>query len=328
VTGAGTVAVTDHPFRDLDVERSILEPRGYVVEEHQCAAIDEVAEACAGAVGVLNTYAPMPAEVIGRLERCRAIARYGVGVDTIDVGAAAARGILVTNVPDYCVEEVALHTIALLLAAHRRVVRGDRLVREGTWGALAPGPVQRLEGQLLGLIGCGRIPRSVAPKALALGMRVAAHDPFISEDAWPDGVECYDHVGDLAAQADFLSVHAPLTDDTRHLVDEGFLRRMPAHAVLINTARGGLVDTEALDRALAAGWIGGAALDVLETEPPPADLPLLRHHNAVVTAHQSFYSEEALRELQQKAAENMLDSLGGRRPPYLINADALAEATS
>jgi D-3-phosphoglycerate dehydrogenase len=328
VTKAGTVAITDHPFRDLDVERSILEPQGYQVAEHQCTTAGEVAEACADAVGVLNTYAPVSAEVIGRLERCRAIARYGVGVDTIDLGAATARGILVTNVPDYCVEEVALHTIALVLAAHRRVVRGDRLVRDGSWGALAPGRVRRLQGQLLGLVGCGRIPRSVAPKARALGMRVAAHDPFVSDDAWPDGVERYSGLGDLAAEADFLSVHAPLSDETHHLVDEGLLRRMPAHAVLINTARGPLVDSEALERALAEGWIGGAALDVLETEPPPADLPLLRRDDLVLTAHQAFYSDEALRELQRKAAENMLAALAGRRPRYLVNADALAAATS
>ena len=132
MTEAGTVAVTDHPFRDLDIERSILEPEGYSVADHHCGTADEVAEACAGAVGVLNTYAPIPAEVIGRLERCRAISRYGVGLDTIDLDAATARGIVVSNVPDYCVEEVALHTIALLLAAHRRVVRGDRLVRTGS----------------------------------------------------------------------------------------------------------------------------------------------------------------------------------------------------
>jgi D-3-phosphoglycerate dehydrogenase / 2-oxoglutarate reductase len=268
-----------------------------------------VAEACADAVGVLNTYAPMPAEVIGRLGRCRAIARYGVGLDTIDLDAAAERAIAVSNVPDYCVHEVALHTIALLLAAHRRIVRGDRLVRGGSWGALAAGPVRRLEGQLLGLIGCGRIPRSVATKARGLGLRVAAHDPFVPDDAWPDGVERYADLGELAADADFLSVHAPLTDETRHLVDEELLRRMPAHAVLINTARGPLVDTEALDRALAGGRIGGAALDVLETEPPPPDMPLLRHDDLVVTAHQAFYSEEALRELQRKAAENLLNAL-------------------
>jgi D-3-phosphoglycerate dehydrogenase / 2-oxoglutarate reductase len=309
VTEAGTVAVTDHPFRDLDIERSILEPEGYRVAEHQCATADEVAEACADAVGVLNTYAPMPAEVIGRLGRCRAIARYGVGLDTIDLDAAAERAIAVSNVPDYCVDEVALHTIALLLAAHRRIVRGDRLVRGGSWGALAAGPVRRLEGQLLGLIGCGRIPRSVATKARGLGLRVAAHDPFVPDDAWPDGVERYADLGELAADADFLSVHAPLTDETRHLVDEELLRRMPAHAVLINTARGPLVDTEALDRALAGGRIGGAALDVLETEPPPPDMPLLRHDDLVVTAHQAFYSEEALRELQRKAAENLLNAL-------------------
>jgi D-3-phosphoglycerate dehydrogenase / 2-oxoglutarate reductase len=309
VNDAGTVAVTDHPFRDLDIERSILEPEGYRVVEHQCSTVDEVAQACSDAVGVLNTYAPMPAEVIGRLERCRAIARYGVGLDTIDLEAATARGLRVSNVPDYCVEEVALHTIALLLAAHRRVARGDRRVRSGGWGAMAAGPVRRLEGQLLGLVGCGRIPRSVAPKASALGLRVAAHDPFVAEDAWPEGIDRYAHLGELAAAADFLSLHAPLTGETRHLVDEQLLRRMPAHAVLVNTARGPLVDTEALDRALAEGWIGGAALDVLETEPPPPDLPLLRHDHLVVTAHQAFYSEEALRELQRKAAENLLGAL-------------------
>lgn len=309
MTEAHTVAVTDHPFRNLDIERSILEPHGYRVAEHQCDTAAEVAEACADAVGVLNTYAPMPADVIGRLERCRAIARYGVGLDTIDLDAATERGILVRNVPDYCVEEVALHTIALLLAAHRRVVRGDRRIRAGKWGALGAGPVRRLQGQLLGLVGCGRIPRSVAIKARALGLRVAAYDPFLAGDAWPDGVERYADLGELAAKADFLSVHTPLTHETRHLVDEQLLRRMPAHAVLVNTARGQLVDTEALDRALAEGSIGGAALDVLEAEPPPLDLPLLRHDDLVVTAHQAFYSEEALSDLQRKATENLLDAL-------------------
>jgi D-3-phosphoglycerate dehydrogenase / 2-oxoglutarate reductase len=313
VSEAGTVAVTDHPFRDLDIERSILETEGYSVAEHQCSTADEVAEACADAVGVLNTYAPVPAEVIRRLERCRAISRYGVGLDTIDLDAAGARGIRVSNVPDYCVEEVALHTIALLLAAHRRIARGDRLVRGGGWGALAAGPVRRLEGQLLGLVGCGRIPRSVATKARGLGLRVAAHDPFVADDAWPEGIERYADLGDLAGDAHFLSVHVPLTEETHHLVDEPLLRRMPADAVLVNTARGPLVDTGALDRALAEGWIAGAALDVLETEPPPRDLPLLRHDDVIVTAHQAFYSEEALRELQRKAAQNLLGALEASR---------------
>lgn len=311
MSDAGTVVVTDHPFRDLELERSILEPDGFSVEEHQCSTVEEVAEACAEAVGVLNTYAPMPAEVIERLERCRAISRYGVGLDTIDLDAAGARGIVVTNVPDYCVEEVALHTLALLLAAHRRIVRGDRRVRAGEWGALGAGPVRRLEGQLLGLIGCGRIPRSVAAKARALGLRAAAYDPFVAQENWPEGVERYDDLHRLAADADFLSVHAPLTGETRHMVGDELLRQMPSHAVVVNTARGPLVDTAALDRALAEGSIGGAALDVLEEEPPPHELPLLRHDDIVVTAHQAFYSEDALRELQRKAAQNLRDSLAG-----------------
>jgi D-3-phosphoglycerate dehydrogenase len=311
------VAVTDHPFRDLDVERSVLEPAGYEVVEHHCKTAHDVAERCAEAVGLLNTYAPIPAATIERLPNCRAIARYGVGLDTIDLDAATARGIAVTNVPDYCVEEVALHTIALLLAAHRRVAQGDRRVRAGVWDPLGAGVVRRLGGQLLGLVGFGRIPRSVAEKAHALGLRVAAYDPYAGD--WPPGVERYDDLGDLAAAADFLSVHAPLTAETRHLIGGDVLERMPSHAVLINTARGPLVDTEALDRALTAGQIGGAAIDVLETEPPPPDLPLLRHEHAVFTSHQAFYSEEALREQQRKAAENLRDALAGERPRYLVN---------
>ena len=309
MSAGGIVAVTDHDFEDLDTERSILEPHGYRIVEHNCATADEVVRACVEAVGVLNTYTPMPAEVLGRLERCRAIARYGVGVDTIDLEAAAERGIRVRNVPDYCVDEVALHTIALLLAAHRRVVAGDRLVRAGTWDPLGAGVVRRLEGRLLGLVGLGHIPRSVAVKARALGLRVAAHDPYVADEDWADGVERYADLDKLAADADFLSLHTPLTGETHHLVDERFLRRMPAHAVLVNTARGALVDTDALDRALSEGRIGGAALDVLESEPPPPELPLLRHDHLVVTAHQAFYSEEALAEVQRKAAERLLEAL-------------------
>jgi D-3-phosphoglycerate dehydrogenase len=309
VSGGGIVAVTDHQFPDLDTERSILEPRGYRVVEHHCATEDEVVRACADAVGVLNTYAPMPAGVIDKLERCRAVARYGVGVDTIDVDAAEERGIRVRNVPDYCVEEVALHTLALLLTAHRRVVYGDRLVRDGTWDPLAAGPVRRLEGQLLGLVGLGHIPRSVAVKARALGLRVAAHDPYVADEEWPEGVERYADLDELAGDADFLSLHTPLTGETHHLVDERLLRRMSAHAVLVNTARGALVDTAALDRALSERRIGGAVLDVLEPEPPPPALPLLRHDHVVVTAHQAFYSEEALAELQRKAADYLLEAL-------------------
>jgi D-3-phosphoglycerate dehydrogenase len=148
---------------------------------------------------------------------------------------------------------------------------------------------------------------------------VAAYDPYAGD--WPADVERYDDLGELAAAADFLSVHAPFTPETRHLIDSEILRRMPEHAILINTARGPLVDTDALDRALAAGEIGGAALDVLETEPPPPDLPLLRHDQLVITSHQAFYSEEALREQQRKAAENLRDALAGERPTYLVNAE-------
>lgn len=321
-----TVAVTDHPFPHLEAARAVLEPAGHVVVEHQCATAEEVAEACADADGVLNTYAPMPGEVIDALAHCRGIARFGIGVDTIDLERATARGIPVTNVPDYCISDVAAHTLALLLGVQRRVVQLDRRVRAGTWDPFAAGPIRRLGDLRLGLVGAGRIPRAVATGAAALGMRVLAFDPYVADADWPAGMERRDTLDDLAAECDVLSVHAPLTTETHHLIDAAVLERMPEDAVLLNTARGGLVDTDALVQALRAGTIAGAGLDVLEQEPPAAHAELLELDQVVLTPHVAFYSEASLVELQRKAAEQLLAALAGERPTYLMNPGALDEA--
>jgi D-3-phosphoglycerate dehydrogenase len=318
-----TVAVTDHPFPHLEAARGVLEPAGHAVVEYDCSTAKEVARACADADGVLNTYAPMPAEVVDALHRCRGIARFGIGVDTIDLERATARGIPVTNVPDYCTPEVSAHTIALLLATQRRVAQLDRRVRDGTWDPFAAGPIRRLSDLQLGLVGMGKIPRAVAVAAAALGLRVAGVDPFLDDADWPAGVERRPTLEELAAESDVLSVHAPLTPETRHLIDAAVLRAMPREAVLLNTARGGLVDTDALVAALRAGEIAGAGLDVLEQEPPGAQAALLALDQVVLTPHVAFYSEASLVELQRKAAEQLRSVLAGERPTYLVNPAAL-----
>jgi D-3-phosphoglycerate dehydrogenase len=318
-----TVAVTDHPFPHLEAACAVLEPAGHDVVEHDCSTAEEVARACADADGVLNTYAPMPAEVIDAMRRCRGIARFGIGVDTLDLERATARGIPVTNVPHYCTPEVAAHTLALLLATQRRVVQLNRRARDGTWDPFAAGPIQRSSDLQLGLIGMGKIPRAVAVAAAALGMRVAAFDPYVGDEDWPEGVGRRASLAELASESDVLSVHAPLTADTRHMIDAAVLEAMPAHAVLLNTARGGLVDTEALLDALRAGTIAGAGLDVLEQEPPEEHRDLLALDQVVVTPHVAFYSEASLVELQRKAAEQLRSMLAGERPTYLVNPAAL-----
>ena len=320
----GVVAVTDHVFAHLDVERELLESGGWELRfTSNARSVDEVRAATAGAVGVLNCYAPMPAEVIASLDRCRVIARYGIGLDTIDLPAATAKGIVVTNVPDYCIDEVSDHAMALMLSIARGVVRLDRSVHAGSWSPADARPLHRIPGRTLGLVGFGRIARRVAVKAAAFGFRIVATDPFVPGDAMRDaGVEPRE-LGALLSESDVVSIHAPLTDTSRYLIGAPELARMKQGAILVNTSRGGLVDTAALRDALASGSLGGAGLDVLETEPLDIDDPLLRRSDVVLTPHASFYSEESVAELQRKAAEQVVAALSGDRPPYAVNADEL-----
>ncbi|MEX0756275.1 MAG: C-terminal binding protein [Actinomycetota bacterium] len=320
------VAVTDHVFTDLDRERALLEAAGHELRfERNATTPDEVRAAVAGADAILNCYTVIPAEVIRELEACRVIARYGIGLDTIDLDAATARGIVVTNVPDYCVDEVSDHALALMLALARGVARLDRSVRGGSWTPSDARPLHRLRGRTLGLIGFGKIATTLAAKCGSLGLAVAVYDPFVPDDVVraaggePLPLEA------LLADADIVSLHAPLTEQTRHLIGDTELAIMKPGAFLINTSRGPLIDHDALDAALETGRLGGVGLDVLETEPPAADDPLLRRDNVIVTPHAAFYSEESVAELQRKAAEQVVAVLAGQAPPYAVNAAALAE---
>lgn len=320
------VAITDHVFPDLDQERALLAEAGHSLRyETNATSAAEVARAVEGADAVLNCYAPMPAEVIRGLDRCTVIARYGIGLDTIDLDEATARGIVVTNVPDYCIDEVSDHALALILALARGVTRLDRRVRAGSWSPSDARPLHRFRGRTAGLVGFGRIARALATKLAALGFHIATFDPFVPEDAIREAGADPMTLPEVLRRSDVVSIHAPLTADNRHLIGSAELALMKPDALLVNTSRGPLIDLEALRKALSEGRLGGAGLDVLEVEPPAADDPLLGRDDVVITPHAAFYSEESVKELQRKAVEQVIDALAGRTPRYTVNADALAD---
>jgi len=273
---------------------------------------DEFLDEAKDCDALLNTYAgPITAEVMARMPECKIIARYGIGVDTIDVDAATAAGIIVTNNPTYCIEEVAEHTMALLLACARKVPFYDRMVRAGRW-AVPPGkPIFRLADRTLGLVGFGRIGKQVAARAAAFGMRILFHDPFL-ETGGTD-------LQTVLRESDFVSLHPPLTPQTRKLIGDAELRRMKPTAYLVNCARGPVVDTEALVRALDAGAIAGCALDTTDPEPLPDPHPLRGRENVILQPHVAWYSEEAMRGLQAGAPSEVRRVLTGTWPVNVVN---------
>jgi D-3-phosphoglycerate dehydrogenase len=250
------------------------------------------------------------------------IARYGIGFDNVDLLAATRAGILVTNVPDYCVDEVSDHALALMLALARQIVTADRAVKAGVWDVVPHAGVRRLRGQTLGLLGFGKIAKAVASKVQPLGMKVLVYDPYIeSELIGGHGAEAV-NLDRLLAEADAISIHVPLSPETSNLIGPRELAQMKRSAFLINTSRGGIVDEQALATALKEGRLGGAALDVLPVEPPPPDHPLRQAPNTILTPHLAFYSRESVIELQTKAAEEVARALMGEPPRSPVNPEA------
>jgi D-3-phosphoglycerate dehydrogenase / 2-oxoglutarate reductase len=317
------VVITDHTWPTIDIERAVLEGVGARVVEPRSGDEDELIELGRGAEAILTCFAPVRARVIESAPQLRVVGRFGIGVDNIDIEAATRRGIPVTNVPVYCLDEVAEHVIALILSLRRRTLAFDRAVREGNWSLQTGMPMHRLRGQTLGILGYGRIGAAVASRGRALGMKVIAHDPTLRPGDVVDGVEAVG-LPALAARSDVVTLHAPLVEATRGIIDAAFLAQMRPHAVLINAARGPLVDQDALAAALHADGIAGAGLDVFEPERLPADHPLLSASNVVLTPHVAFYSEESIDELRHKAAGAVAAILDGRSTPVVVNAQALA----
>lgn len=309
------VVVSDQVFPTVDLERTMLAD---IEAELEVASgdMDQVLSVAEGADAILNTYLPWDAGAIARLQRCRIIARYGIGFDNVDLEAARRAGIVVTNVPDYSVEEVSVHALGLILALVRKIPLADRTVREGGWAIEGLRPIRRLSHLTIGLLGYGRIGRRLSAAAAAMGTPVIVHDPYVQ--AGPGVPELVDF-DELLERSDIVSVHAPLTPETRGIVGAGAIGRMKPGAMLVNTSRGPLVELDAVIAALRSGQLAAAALDVFDQEP--LDVSRIEGvPNLVVTPHMAYYSEEALEESQRKATTQVIKVLTGVEPDYRVNA--------
>ena len=311
--------MTDPRWPNLRCEEEHL---GDIAElrKFNCKSEDELIASCAGADALLVTYAPITEKVISHLKKCKVISVYAIGLDMVDVGAATDAGIPVTHVPNYCIEEVCDHAMALLLAAARKILVGHKsVVQDGQWNWRLVQPIHRLRGKTLGLIGFGKIPRAVAVRAMSFGLRVMAFDPYTADADFKSAGVVKAGLEDLLRRSDFVSIHTPLTPETKGLINSVRLRMMKPTAVIISTSRGPIVEEAALARALDEGVIAGAALDVLEVEPPTKDNPLMRKDNVILTPHAGFYSEESVEELRSTAAKNVRRVLTGQEPENLVN---------
>lgn len=317
------VIVSDHVFESFDAEREILAAAGAELDVHQCKSAAELATQVDGAEGILNTYLPgIDGTVFDAAPRLRAVVRYGIGLDTIDIPEATRRGIVVANVPDYCIDEVADHAMAHFLALARKIPFSDRKVRAGEWSLSYVKPLKPLRSMRAGIIGFGRIGRALAHRLAPFVGQIVYHDPCVpapADGALPVGLD------DLLANCDAIFIQCPATPDTHHLLDASAFAKMRRKPILINCARGPIVDTDALVAALDRGLVAAAGLDVLEDHGAvvKGDHPLKQHPHVLLTPHSAWFSDAAIPSLQRRAAETMAAILSGQRPAGVVNPEVL-----
>jgi D-3-phosphoglycerate dehydrogenase len=323
VTGR-LVLVTDLTWPSTEPEAAVLARVGAGLLVAETGEEAELLQLVEQADAILTCFKRVSPEVIRAGCRLQVIGRYGIGVDNIAVDEATRLGIPVTNVPGYCAHEVAEHVLAMILAHERSLCLYDRGVRAGDWTLMQGLPIRRVAGRTLGIVGIGRIGQALARKAGGLELRLLVHDPTASAAELTALGAVGVSLAELAEGSDYVSIHVPLTEHTRGLVGRDFLRRMKPESFLVNAARGGIVDQEALLEALREGWIAGAGIDVFDPEQLPPDHPLLAERTLIATPHVAFYSEESVLELEVKAAENVAAVLEGRRPEHVVNPEVLA----
>jgi D-3-phosphoglycerate dehydrogenase len=317
------VAVTDHLFSSLDDERELFRRMDAELVEGRCRGEEEIMALARDADAILNTYAPMTAKVIQVLEKCRAIVRFGIGVDNVAVEAATGRGIMVCNTTDYCIDEVADQAMAFLLACARGLFPSAKIARGVSWDFQQMPRLARIRGQTLGLLGVGRIGSAVAERAKGFGLHILGYDPYLSDEAAREiGVQLAG-LDTLLAESDFVSIHLPLNSETTGMIGAEAFGKMKPTAFLINVARGKIVNQAALHEALAQKKIAGAALDVLETEPPKSDDPILRLDNVILTPHSAWYSEQSRMDMRRRAVGQVVSVLKGEMPYSLVNREVL-----
>ena len=315
------VVITDSGYRHYNIERELVESVGGELEVKHCVSEDDVINLAEEADGVIVRLQPFSEKVIKNLKKCRVVARYGIGVDNIDAAAATKKGIVIANVVDYAVNEVAEQALGLLFSCVRKISSHDRQIRAGAWDIGVGDPIYRMQGKILGLIGLGQIAQALVRKVKGFELRILAHDPFVSKETAKElTVELVDFEP-LLKESDYISLHVPLTEKTRYIINEETLGKMRSTAILINTSRGGLIDTMALYRALKEGRINSAGLDVHEKEPVPRDYCLFELDNVVISDHAGWYSEESIENLQRGAAEAVVAVLSGGWPKSVVNPE-------
>jgi len=327
------VVITDYDYGDIDVERAILEGAGARVVALQAKSEEELFAEARDCDAIMNPYARVGAATIARMERCRVIARYGLGVDIVDVEAATRKGILVTNVRDYCTDEVADHAIALWLTLVRRLLAFNEATHKGIWRWQSGQPIYRIRGRTMGIVSFGKIGRAIAGRARCFGVSMLVYDPYLAEGvAEANGAR---RVGknEILDQSDYLMMQVPMTPETRHFLGEVELHRTKRGAIIVNTGRGPTIDNRALYQALVDRHIAGAGLDDPEEEPAkrkrwnPADNPLFSLPNVIVTPHAAYYSEESIRLARETAASEVARVLKGEKPLNPVNDPNLVGAT-
>jgi D-3-phosphoglycerate dehydrogenase len=313
------VVVSDNRHGDYSIEADVLKPVDAEVVIEDCSTVEEMIIACRDADGVLLDQAPMPAKVIENMTKCKVVSRYGVGYDNVDVEACTKKKIYVANVPDYCMEDVSDHAMALFFSCVRRITLRDKQVRQGGWNMDRSG-IFRIKDKVFALIGFGNISRCLMRKLSGLGLKkVLVYDPYVSKEIIEAlGAQKADLEMALA-QADYISLHVPVTPETKGIINKKAFSLMKNSAILINTARGPLIEEEALIDALSNGKIAFAGLDTHNKEPLPGDNPLLKMDNCILTDHVGFYSDESMKELHTKIAQNIRAVLEGGKPIYPVN---------
>jgi D-3-phosphoglycerate dehydrogenase len=322
-----TVVITDYEFPDLEIEREIFEDAGVDVVTTQADSPEDVIDVAseAGADALLVQYAQITSAVFDALEGLEVAAKYGIGTDNIDKESATKHGVKVLNVPDYCQDEVAEHALGLMFSCERKFPLFDAAVKSGTWDWNQGSPMHRLTGNTVGVVGCGRIGSTFVEKARGFDFDVLGYDPNVADETMRDrGVEPTSLEG-LLARSDVVTVHVPLTDETEGMFDADAFERMRSKAILVNTSRGPVVDTDALADALDAGELRGAGLDVLPEEPP-GDSPLLDRDDVVLTPHVAWYSEDSIVDLRETVATDIARTLSGESPKNVVNK-AVAESS-